>query len=259
MSSTRRMWIVGAVVFIAGMAPAAADGTIDEMIEKVTQEIDFDSFANTFPWVGYPQEALRPVLQSKGWEMSSVGPAFEVEAGRLVTTWGECDKSTCRGWIGLLSTREARLKLVKKARLVGAAKPTTNSIEFRLPTYLDLDGDGVKEIVIQHVADAPTREALGWLRLGYYSFYSAKDLTLLFSREVSRAGGSQPTCRGRVRYGAQALSVTLDCAVGECSSFRYGEEPGTQCERLPKKYELWHKPAGAARYRRVSAYPKPSP
>lgn len=216
------------------------------------QPIDFMALAPSLQTKELNEEGFFAAVKSKGWDIPRYGSAMiELGDGRGATTWSECTAKTCRGWIALLSGGVEHPRLEKKAQLAAPSKMRLDGIRFYQPAFLDLDGDGERELVIHHHAEEPPRRALGSITHQYFTIYSPEDLSVLFSHEMWRGGGdSEPACRWTLRYAGDRLLLDSECNKSSCLDET--SAPSPTCKPHKQQHETWRKASGAKRYTRVA-------
>jgi hypothetical protein len=237
-------WLGGslaAAIALGGLGSlAAADAPISP------QAVDLAAIAAQSKTVAIADDQLRAALVKGTPDGVVFGSALDLGEGASAIAWSECSKAGCRGAVATLTGTPPRQ--VKRAALVAPAKVFfADGFAFEAPALADLDGDGAPEIVLHYTAVEPPRGALGSRSREYVAVYS-KDLALLFSHELRRAGAdTEEACQWTLARSGDRL-----IASGECNQRTCLESPAAGCKPGKKLVETWRKARGQKRYIKVA-------
>ncbi|HEX4418665.1 MAG TPA: hypothetical protein VH165_12230 [Kofleriaceae bacterium] len=212
--------------------------------------LDLGALARQSKTLDLAEDQLRPALVKGKPDGVAFSSALDLGAGNAAIAWSECSKSGCRGSLALLTGAPDHPRLAKQAPLVAPPKVFfADGFSFDAPSVSDLDGDGVPEIIFHYTATEPPRAALGSLTHEYLAAYSSKDLTLVFSHELRRAGGdSEDACQWTLTLAGPQLTASGQCNTRTCLE---SASPAPTCKPARKLTELWRKPAKQPRYTRA--------
>lgn len=215
------------------------------------QPLDLAALAAQSRTVAIADESLRAALV-KGTPGGVVfSKALDLGDGASAIAWSECSKSGCRGSVATLTGAD-QPRLVKRAALVAPARVFfADGFMFEAPALADLDGDGASEIILHYTASEPPRGALGSLSREYVAAYSAKDLSLVFSHELRRAGAdSENACQWTLTRTGDRLIASGECNTRSCLE---ATPPPAGCKPGNKLVETWRKARGRRCYVKVAS------
>lgn len=221
------------------------------------QPLDLAALASQSRTAAIPEDPLRSTLVKGSPESAVFSTVLDLGGDLLAVAWSECSKTSCRGSVATLTGGADHPKLARKAALVAPAKVFfVDGFSFDAPALADLDGDGTPEVILHYTASEPPRAALGSLSHEYIAVYSAKDLSLLFSHELGRAGGnSEEACRWTLERSGDRLIVSGSCNERRCLE---ATSPPADCKPARTSLETWRKAPGQKCYVRT-AHPPSGP
>jgi hypothetical protein len=231
-------------------APAPTPGAPSSAPAAPGAALDPGALARQSKTLDLAEDQLRSALVKGTPDGVAFSSALDLGAGNAAIAWSECGKSGCRGALALLTGAPDHPKLARQAPLVAPPKVFfADGFSFDAPSVSDLDGDGVPEIIFHYTATEPPRAALGSLTHEYLAAYSSKDLTLVFSHELRRAGGdSEDACRWTLTLAGPQLTASGQCNTRTCLE---SAAPAPTCKPTRKLTELWRKPSKQPRYTRA--------
>lgn len=211
---------------------------------------DLDELAKHSKTVEIDQDALREALVTGRPDTVAFSAALDLGNGTTAVAWSECSEPGCRGWLATLTGGAELPKLAHKVALVAPPKVFgVDGFTFAAPAFADLDGDGVPEIILHYRADEPPRRALGSMSHDYVAVHAPKDLSLMFSHELSVTGGASETaCLWTLCRNGDRLTAQGQCNLPSC----LGSTPEADCKPTKKLVETWRKASGQKRYGRVA-------
>ena len=235
---------VPAVVGAPAHAPAAPPA----------QALDLAALAKQSKTIELDEERLHAALVKGNPQSVVFSAALDLGGGTTAIAWSECTKTGCRGSVATLTGGADRPKLAKKAALVAPAKVFAyDGFAFEPPALADLDGDGAPEIILHYQASEPPRPAVGSMAHEYVAVYAPKDLSLIFSKELRRAGGdTEESCQWTLRRSGDHLLASGECNMRACLD---SSPAPADCKPARKLSETWRKAAGQKTYTRVTNQP----
>ena len=216
--------------------------------------VDLAALAEKSKTLELSEDLLRAALIKSKPEGVVFSTALDLGGGNAAVAWSECTQKACRGFVATLSGAPAAPKLVKKVALVAPAKLFfLDGLAFDPPSLHDLDGDGAADVVLRYRTTEPPRRALGSMTREYVAVHATKDLSVLFSHELRRAGGdSEEACEWTLcRHDSQLI------LNGKCNQRACLEAPAPDASCKPNKApsEIWSKATGQKSFKRTSHSP----
>jgi hypothetical protein len=218
------------------------------------EPLDLAALAKPSRTVDLAEEVLRAALVKGKPDGMVFATPLDLGDGGIAVAWSECSKAGCRGSVATLTGGADHPKLARQAALVAPAKVFfADGFAFEAPALADLDGDGAPEIILHYTATEPPRAALGSLFHEYVAVYAPKDLSLMFSHELRRAGGdSEEACQWTLARSGDRLIASGACNTRTCLE---ATPPPAGCKPTRKLLETWRKPSGKRCYVRVPSAP----
>lgn len=234
------MRLAALALFVPGLAAATPSGA--KCLPGPGTPVDLAALAKQSKTIDIAEDDLRTALAIK--DNPIFAPALALGDGAAAIAWADCNQAVCRGSLARLSGAPAAPKLGKRVALVAPSKVfAVDGFQFTDAALADLDGDGTAELVLHYTAVEPPRKALGSLVHEYVAVYAPKDLTLLFSHELRRAGAdTEDACQWTLGQSNEYLVVTGQCNVRSCL-----ETPAATCKPNRTSSETWRR-AGARPY-----------
>lgn len=217
------------------------------------QALDLAALARQSKTVAIAEDQLRAALVKGKPDGVVFATALDLGDGASAIAWSECTRAGCRGSVATLTGADHPRQL-KKAALVAPAKVFfADGFAFEAPALSDLDGDGAPEVILHYSASEPPRAALGQLSHEYVAVYSPKDLSLVFSHELRRAGGdSEDACQWTIGHSGDQLIANGECNKRACLE---ATPPAAGCKPNRKLVETWRKARGQKCYARIANPP----
>lgn len=218
------------------------------------EPLDLAALAAHSRTVDVAEDSLRAALVVGKPDGVVFSTALDLGGGATAIAWSECSKAGCRGAVATLTGGADHPKLTRKAALVAPTRVFfADGFVFEPPALADLDGDGTPEIILHYRASEPPRAALGSLSHEYVAIYAPKDLSLVFSHELRRAGGdTEDACQWTLARSGDRLIATGRCNVRACLE---ASSPAADCKPTKTRLETWRKARGQRCYARVANPP----